>query len=179
MDLYVKQLLLNERPHPYLIRMMLPRYEEYANMAARLKSFEGHSFPIPVEDLADAGFFCRDGSAVCYQCAGGLYGFDTTDVAWEEHAYWFRCCPFVLTMKGTDYVNAVISKKEDHKTSKPEGKTTESEVDPLCIVCLTNVADVLFLPCKHLASCRNCKLHLVKCPICRSKCEYIILVYHT
>ncbi|KAF4530215.1 hypothetical protein B566_EDAN017690, partial [Ephemera danica] len=61
-------------------------------------------------------------------------------------------------------------------TCKPEGKSVETTVDPTCKVCLTNAADVLFLPCKHLASCRSCKLHLENCPICRTECDSIIVV---
>lgn len=41
--------------------------------------------------------------------------------------------------------------------------------DPDCIVCLTNVKEVIFVPCGHFNTCSDCNLKLVKrnCPICR------------
>ncbi|KAF4529644.1 hypothetical protein B566_EDAN017976 [Ephemera danica] len=164
MNTYATQLLLNDKPHPFIIAMYKQRHPEFAEPESRLKSFEGRNFEIPNENLAEAGFYARDNAG---------------ENAWEEHAYWFRRCPYVLTVKGTSYVNAVIAKKKANNNFQLEGKSVETKVDPTCKVCLTNAADVLYLPCKHLASCRSCKVHLDKCPICRSKCDYIIVVYHT
>ncbi|KAF4530471.1 hypothetical protein B566_EDAN014672 [Ephemera danica] len=157
MTSHAQQLLLNDKPHPFIIAMYKQRHPEFADPETRLKSFEGYKFEIPNEDLAEAGLFARDNGAFCFHCGGGLHNFEAGENAWEEHAYWFRRCPYVLTVKGTSFVNAVIAKKKANKNFQLEGKSVETTVDPTCKVCLTNVADVLYLPCKHLASCRSCK----------------------
>lgn len=40
---------------------------------------------------------------------------------------------------------------------------------PACVVCMTNIPSVVFLPCRHMALCRSCAVELVsaKCPLCR------------
>lgn len=47
-----------------------------------------------------------------------------------------------------------------------------------CVVCLSDVRDTLFLPCRHLCICANCAEPLVhgdgKCPICRQSFESIV-----
>jgi len=35
-----------------------------------------------------------------------------------------------------------------------------------CAKCVTNSSSVLFLPCRHLSSCRTCEALLEACPIC-------------
>jgi len=40
---------------------------------------------------------------------------------------------------------------------------------PACVVCMSNIPSVVFLPCRHMALCRSCAVELVsaKCPLCR------------
>jgi hypothetical protein len=40
---------------------------------------------------------------------------------------------------------------------------------PTCVVCMTKIPSVVFLPCRHMALCRSCAVDLVqaKCPLCR------------
>lgn len=56
--------------------------------------------------------------------------------------------------------------------------------EPTCKICLVNRMDVLFEPCHHLASCRDCAKKLVEinpirqdCPVCRKKIEYATILY--
>ena len=37
----------------------------------------------------------------------------------------------------------------------------------LCAICMTNPVDILLLPCRHVAFCRDCGVALVRCPLCR------------
>lgn len=43
-----------------------------------------------------------------------------------------------------------------------------------CKVCLINRASVVLLPCRHLASCNECRESSPKCPICKQKVEKMI-----
>lgn len=42
--------------------------------------------------------------------------------------------------------------------------------DKLCVICQDLEKDVLFLPCKHICVCNNCKLKLepYRCPMCKT-----------
>jgi hypothetical protein len=39
----------------------------------------------------------------------------------------------------------------------------------LCVVCLTNDKNMIFLPCAHIAACFECSVSLNSCPICRDE----------
>jgi hypothetical protein len=39
---------------------------------------------------------------------------------------------------------------------------------PTCVVCLTDPASVITLPCRHYAVCGGCHQHVSQCPICRA-----------
>lgn len=44
----------------------------------------------------------------CFFCDGGLRNWDPGDDPWGEHARWFPRCPFVLQVKGQDFVNRIL-----------------------------------------------------------------------
>lgn len=43
----------------------------------------------------------------CFHCDGGLKHWEPQDEPWSEHARWFPNCPFLLLVKGQEYVNQV------------------------------------------------------------------------
>ena len=72
--------------------------------------------------------------------------------------------------------------RHDTDDSNSEGEVGEREVievpDSLeCIVCMTNMKEVMFEPCGHVCICRDCadRMRLpsgrVKCPVCRIRAE--------
>lgn len=56
-----------------------------------------------------------------------------------------------------------ISKNGAETSKKSE---TDSEMD--CIVCLTDLKDIILLPCRHVCVCYACLKSIHKCPVCRS-----------
>lgn len=42
------------------------------------------------------------------------------------------------------------------------------EGDKCCAVCLVDKADMLVLPCRHVATCATCTAQLSKCPMCNA-----------
>ena len=72
--------------------------------------------------------------------------------------------------------------RPDADDSNSEGEVEEREVievpDSLeCIVCMTNMKEVMFEPCGHVCICRDCAERMrlpsgrVKCPVCRIRAE--------
>ena len=70
----------------------------------------------------------------------------------------------------------------DTDDANSEGDVEEREVievpDSLeCIVCMTNMKEVMFDPCGHVCICRDCAERMrlpsgrVKCPVCRIRAE--------
>lgn len=58
---------------------------------------------------------------------------------------------------------------------KEENERLKSE--RLCVVCLSQDKNVLFLPCAHLASCLDCSFNMQSCPLCRSKIQATVRTY--
>lgn len=48
---------------------------------------------------------------ICYHCGGGLKDWEETDEPWVEHARWFCKCPYVLLVKGKEFVDDVCGQK--------------------------------------------------------------------
>jgi hypothetical protein len=48
-----------------------------------------------------------------------------------------------------------------------------------CQVCLTNVKDIVFLPCRHCCVCHECFEHIDKCPSCRGAISSHLTYLHT
>ncbi len=48
----------------------------------------------------------------------------------------------------------------------------------LCVICITQDKNVLFLPCAHLTSCLECSESLPHCPLCRSEIQARIRTFN-
>ena len=46
--------------------------------------------------------------------------------------------------------------------------TQEQSDDKLCVICIDNAKDIVFIPCGHVSVCKNCSDGLKICPLCRS-----------
>jgi E3 ubiquitin-protein ligase XIAP len=86
-----------------------PKHPEYASYDARLHTFD--NWPIPLvqnkQELASAGLYYTgsEDQTLCYHCGGGLKNWETCDDAWEQHARWFDNCPYVLMVKGREFIS--------------------------------------------------------------------------
>jgi hypothetical protein len=50
--------------------------------------------------------------------------------------------------------------------------------EPVCVVCLTERASYVIVPCGHLALCSDCCSHPIhQCPLCRHFCEQKLRVF--
>ncbi|ABQ51959.1 iap-3 [Spodoptera litura granulovirus] len=94
--------------------MAVPTHPMYDTVESRLASFKNWTKttgPKP-EELADAGFYYvgEGDKTKCFHCNGGLNHWQDDDVAWEQHAFWFSRCAYVLLIKGESYVDRVMNK---------------------------------------------------------------------
>lgn len=49
--------------------------------------------------------------------------------------------------------------------------------DESCCVCLEKQKNVVYLPCKHLCTCKECGMDLKKCPLCSAEIQQAIDVF--
>jgi len=56
--------------------------------------------------------------------------------------------------------------------------TSNSYEEGICIVCLIEKSQIVFIPCRHLCCCKNCaqKLLQEKCPACNNYYEQYITI---
>ncbi|XP_052746946.1 baculoviral IAP repeat-containing protein 7-like [Bicyclus anynana] len=175
-----------------------PEYHSYATQSARLNSFK--TWPQDLiqspEEMASAGFFytgINDG-VICYFCGGKLKDWSREDLPWSEHARWFQFCPYVLLMKGKEYVQRVINESceitENHERCAHNNKIClKADVNEsveyvkksrlFCKICFDNEVTVCYRPCGHAITCAKCALSLnnMLCPICRTEIVNVIRIY--
>ena len=53
-----------------------------------------------------------------------------------------------------------------------EEEQTKPYYTDVCVICLGNKPNVLYTPCRHIATCLNCEniKTIYKCPMCREDC---------
>ncbi|XP_069363484.1 death-associated inhibitor of apoptosis 1-like [Maniola hyperantus] len=175
-----------------------PEYPSYATQSMRLNSFK--TWPQDLiqtpEEMASAGFFYTgiNDNVICYFCGGKLKDWSREDLPWSEHARWFQFCPYVLLMKGKEYVQSVINEsfeiRENRETctnnkicvktdvNKPV-KYVKEESRLSCKICLVEEVRVAYRPCGHAIACTKCALSLnnMLCPICRTEIVNVIRIY--
>lgn len=113
------------------------------------------------ETLAANGFYhlLMPEYTQCAFCLCVVYLWQEVDVA-KYHKETNPLCPFV---KGEVVTNTPLD-------IQPENRIT-------CVVCLTQERSIVFIPCRHLASCKRCAdaRKFKTCPVCR---ETITLTQH-
>uniref|UniRef100_A0A3B3DHY8 E3 ubiquitin-protein ligase XIAP n=1 Tax=Oryzias melastigma TaxID=30732 RepID=A0A3B3DHY8_ORYME len=142
------------------------------NLEERLATFARVQHPIDHELLAQAGFYSKgEGDKVlCFKCGGGLTDWDSEDDPWEEHAKYYPGCSFLLSEKGQEFVNKIQLQGPKH-TKEVTVENPLEELEKLrrekrCKICLDKSVGIVFIPCGHLASCKECSDKLDQCPIC-------------
>jgi hypothetical protein len=117
-------------------------------------------------ELSEAGFFyCNVTDSVrCYLCGLQIRNFANLINPYEVHFNHNSNCTHVTLVKGSSYVETL--KQKDFTESKPISLIKETQ-DLICVICKSNSAEVLLLPCKHFATCAICTSNIYCCPLCR------------
>lgn len=165
----------------------IPVFRRFADEEERLRSFA--TWPLGLnqkpKEMAEAGFFYTEigDRVVCFYCGGRMKDWGPNDLPWEEHARWFGQCPYVLVMKGEDYVENVQNGgyeefEEECSQIEPEIKVNIIPSSIICKICMEEELNTCFTPCGHAVACAKCSLSVgVKCPICRKEFKKIIRLF--
>ncbi len=97
---------------------------------------------------------------------------------WEAHARYFKKCPYLVKSKGLSWV------REVNANPIPEAIAVENVLDvsnyysPLdCKICYAKPVKVVFLPCKHLVTCKLCATAVSRCVVCRTDIASTLSVF--
>jgi len=142
-------------------------YTMFEDEQVRLRSYRFFEQICDKEAFSSAGFFFNGIDVTCYVCA--LRTSEWTKDPWITHAEGNGACALVQIAKGPGFVECV----RKNVPYIPDVSTTE----PKCKVCLENTANILLLPCRHFATCGECKIKLRNCPICRQDTLAIIRIF--
>lgn len=70
---------------------------------------------------------------------------------------------------------------EDGSNEKAEngGDNSKRErlMPDLCVICLEQQYNAVFVPCGHMCSCMACSSHLTSCPLCRRRIDQVVRTY--
>uniref|UniRef100_F6ZM33 RING-type domain-containing protein n=1 Tax=Ciona intestinalis TaxID=7719 RepID=F6ZM33_CIOIN len=164
-----------------------PESPHMRSVEQRLQTFTRSNWPAhrvraSILDISRAGLFYLGNSdrTKCWYCNGGLQNWEPNDDPWYEHAKWFPECEFLLQQKGIEYVYRVSS-STTHTTSSTRisaprstvvsgphlsNESVKLEQSRMCKVCHRNQANMVLLPCGHVACCTTCGNDVTNCPVC-------------
>lgn len=58
-----------------------------------------------------------------------------------------------------------------------DGSKRERPIPDLCVICLEEEYNAVFLPCGHMCCCITCSSQLSNCPLCRSRIEQVVKTF--
>ncbi|XP_070003777.1 E3 ubiquitin-protein ligase SP1 isoform X1 [Nicotiana sylvestris] len=79
-------------------------------------------------------------------------------------------------------VLAAAAKRTGHE-DEGSNATTENGVDThhlmpdLCVICLEQEYNSVFVPCGHMCCCMTCSSHLTNCPLCRRRIDQVVKTF--
>ena len=103
----------------------------------------------------------------CFFCGCIVLVWNPGDDPWIVHAQQFPACPFLIKVKGQDWIKNAESSSPlweelNHCTAKD---------DLECCICKYSVMSVQLRPCQHKCFCFECyvtmRLDKDNCPLCR------------
>ncbi|TYJ09302.1 hypothetical protein E1A91_A11G132200v1 [Gossypium mustelinum] len=71
------------------------------------------------------------------------------------------------------------SDNEDSTLKAENGTETNQDcvMPDLCVICLEQEYNAVFIQCGHMCCCMACSLHLTNCPLCRRRIEQVVKVF--
>ncbi|KAH7838424.1 hypothetical protein Vadar_026234 [Vaccinium darrowii] len=80
-------------------------------------------------------------------------------------------------------VHKAAAKRQDNEGS--DGKTENGSdsckrdrlMPDLCVICLEQEYNSVFVPCGHMCCCTVCSSHLTNCPLCRRRIEQVVKTF--
>jgi len=75
------------------------------------------------------------------------------------------------------FSQCVIETKMHQKTSVKEVEPVQVNRYKPCIICEENDANICYISCGHILTCKNCSKDIMECPICKKDVLSLIKIY--
>ncbi|XP_072960195.1 E3 ubiquitin-protein ligase SP1-like [Typha angustifolia] len=59
----------------------------------------------------------------------------------------------------------------------PDNTRTDHLVLDICVICLEQEYNAVFVPCGHMCCCTTCSSHLTQCPLCRRRIDQVVKTF--
>lgn len=82
-----------------------------------------------------------------------------------------------LQRRVMDAVAQRLQKNNDGSNGNALDKEKDRVVPELCVICLEEEYNAVFVPCGHMCCCLGCSLQLNSCPLCRRKIEQLVRTF--
>lgn len=66
---------------------------------------------------------------------------------------------------------------DDKSENGSESSKRDRSVPDLCVICLEEEYNSVFVPCGHMCCCTRCSSHLTNCPLCRRRIEQAVRTF--
>ncbi|KAK3415731.1 hypothetical protein EUGRSUZ_H01525 [Eucalyptus grandis] len=66
---------------------------------------------------------------------------------------------------------------DDKTKNAPDSAKRDRSMPDLCVICLEQEYNSVFVPCGHMCSCTTCSLQLTNCPLCRRRIEQAVKTF--
>lgn len=180
----------NTCEHTHINKPVRYEHPDYVLEVSRMKTF--CSWPKSIrqrpQELVEAGFFYtgQGDMVICFSCGLGLRDWEIEDIPIVEHAKHTIECIYLNLVKGAEFVKNIKRAESENDTAKKTvtrnvsiigDDESTSSAENTCKICYDKVADILFQPCNHCASCGRCSVSLETCPVCRRTIERKTKIY--
>lgn len=136
-----------------------PKNPAMSSLSKRLLTFDQSFTNLNKFVLADSGFYCTGDLLVCFHCALFLSPQTITNMPLEQHLRFNPLCYYAT------------EKMQRKKLPLHPSSFENNESLLLCIICMVNERNIVFVPCRHFGTCKACSEKLVQCPMCRTFIE--------
>jgi hypothetical protein len=149
--------------------------KEMNTYESRLKSFE--TWPVSnvqnPASLSSCGYyyFGESDRVACFYCGTGAHEWLSDDNPWVEHAIHSNKCTYLLINKSKSLQPLSVDNGIEAESK------AKSSSNNLCVICQSEEAHFVLLPCSHLCLCRECVCTQDRCVICRKKIQSILKIF--
>ncbi|XP_077219408.1 E3 Ubiquitin ligase family protein [Tasmannia lanceolata] len=74
-----------------------------------------------------------------------------------------------------------LGQDNEGSNGKPEDGSDNAKrehlIPDLCVICLEQEYNAVFVPCGHMCCCTSCSSHLTTCPLCRRRIEQVVRTF--
>lgn len=67
--------------------------------------------------------------------------------------------------------------EDDTSVAAPDNAKRDRQIPEICVICLEQEYNTVFVPCGHMCCCTACCVHLANCPLCRRRIDQTVKAF--